>query len=236
MSGFPLVARLSNADAFDFEGDLRYYLRPEGPIRTYVAGAAGLRFLQARGVTLGVVEVGLTLDDLPYFEGSALLIFGGDAGVSYDVSDTFYAGVELGLRYQGKPPPNRSLRIKLPAGQRTGQPLVAANQHLRDSEVLMQAHIRHPPFFFRPRMTRLRPQWCGRAAASLVALAVSVPGWAAPRSPDRRPRFRVAAGRTGCRHPSAQVRRQALRALRERGGPERYPCSPGFSAMPRPTS
>ena len=40
VSGYPLRARLSNADAFDIEGGLRYYLRPEGPIRTYVAGAA----------------------------------------------------------------------------------------------------------------------------------------------------------------------------------------------------
>ena len=66
VSGYPLVARFSNADAFDFEGGLRYYLRPEGPIRTYVAGAAGLRYLQATDVTFVVVEVGLTLDDLPY--------------------------------------------------------------------------------------------------------------------------------------------------------------------------
>ena len=103
VSGYPLMARLSNADAFDIEGGLRYYLRPEGPIRTYVAGAAGLRFLQATDVTFSVVEVGLTLDNLPYFKGSALFIFGGDAGISYDVSDRIAVGVELGLRYQGKP-------------------------------------------------------------------------------------------------------------------------------------
>jgi hypothetical protein len=47
--------------------------------------------------------VGLTLDNQPYFQGSTLLIFGGDAGVSYDVSDTTALGIELGLRYQGKP-------------------------------------------------------------------------------------------------------------------------------------
>ena len=103
VSGYPLLARLSNADAFDIEGGLRYYLRPEGPIRTYVAGAAGVRFLQATDVTFRVVEVGLTLANQPYFKGSALLIFGGDTGISYDLSDTISLGVELGLRYQGKP-------------------------------------------------------------------------------------------------------------------------------------
>jgi hypothetical protein len=103
VSGYPLYARLSNADAFDVEGGLRYYLRPEGPLRTYVAGAAGLRFLQATDVTFRVVEVGLTLANQPYFKGSALFIFGGDTGLSYDVSDTMMLGVELGLRYQGKP-------------------------------------------------------------------------------------------------------------------------------------
>ncbi len=103
ISGFPLLARLSNVDAFDIEGGLRYYLKPEGPIRTYVAGALGLRFLQATDVTFRVVEVGLTLANQPYFKGSTLLIFGGDAGVSYDISDTMALGIELGLRYQGKP-------------------------------------------------------------------------------------------------------------------------------------
>jgi hypothetical protein len=103
VSGYPLVARFSNPDAFDIEGGLRYYLRPEGPIRTYVAGAAGLRFLEATTVNFSVFEVGLSLDRLPYFERSTLLIVGGDAGASYDVSDTFALGVELGLRYQSKP-------------------------------------------------------------------------------------------------------------------------------------
>ena len=103
VSGYPLVVRLSNADAFDVEGGLRYYLRPEGTIRTYVAGALGLRFLQATNATFRVPEVGLALDNQPYFQGSTVLIFGGDAGVSYDVSDTTAFGIELGLRFQGKP-------------------------------------------------------------------------------------------------------------------------------------
>ena len=103
VSGYPLRARLSNVDAFDIEGGLRYYLKPEGPIRTYVAGAVGLRFLQATDATFRVVEVGLTLANQPYFKSSTLLIFGGDAGVSYDVSDRTAVGIELGLRYQGKP-------------------------------------------------------------------------------------------------------------------------------------
>jgi hypothetical protein len=103
VSGYPLLARLSNVHAIDLEGGLRYYLKPEGPIRIYLAGAAGLRFLEATDVTFRVVEVGLTLANQPYFQGSTLFIFGGDAGASYDLSDTVALGIELGLRYQGKP-------------------------------------------------------------------------------------------------------------------------------------
>jgi hypothetical protein len=103
VAGYPLRARLSNGDAFDIEGGLRYYLRPEGPIRTYLAATGGLRFLQATDVTFSVVEVGLTFADRPYFKGSTLLILGGDTGVSYDVSDTITFGAELGLRFQGEP-------------------------------------------------------------------------------------------------------------------------------------
>ena len=103
VAGYPLYLRLSNADAFDFEGGLRYYLRPEGPIRTYVAAAGGLRYLLATDATFRVPQVGLTLANLPYFKGSPLLIVGGDAGASYDVSDTLALGAELGVRFQGKP-------------------------------------------------------------------------------------------------------------------------------------
>jgi len=103
VAGYPLYLRLSNADAFDFEGGLRYYVRPEGPLRAYVAAAGGLRYLLATDATFRVPQVGLTLANLPYFKGSALLIVGGDTGASYDISDTLALGVGLGVRFQGKP-------------------------------------------------------------------------------------------------------------------------------------
>jgi len=73
-------------------------------------------------------------------------------------------------------------------------------------------------------MTRPRRHVYGRVAASLVALALSAPGWAAPRSPEQAstlpPLPQVAQDVAS---PSAQIRRQALRGLRERGGPETLP-------------
>ena len=73
-------------------------------------------------------------------------------------------------------------------------------------------------------MTRLQLHVYGRVAASLVALALSAPGWAAPQSPEQAstltPLPQVAQDVAS---PSAQIRRQALRALRERGGPETLP-------------
>ena len=94
----------------------------------------------------------------------------------------------------------------------------------------MQAHKSHPLFMVRPRMTRLRLHLNVRVAASLVALALSAPGWAAPtKSPEQAstlpPLPQVAQDVAS---PSAQVRRQALRALRERGGPETLPLLAGL--------
>jgi hypothetical protein len=103
VGGYPLYTRFSNADAFDIEGGLRYYFLPEGPTRTYAAGVLGLRFLQATDVTFRVTELGLTFADLPYFDTSTLFIFGGDAGISRDMSDRLAIGAELGLRFQPKP-------------------------------------------------------------------------------------------------------------------------------------
>jgi len=78
-------------------------------------------------------------------------------------------------------------------------------------------------------MTRLRLHLCGRVAALLVALALSASGWAAPKSPERAsplpPLPQVAQDVAS---PSAQVRRKALRGLRERGGPETLPLLAGL--------
>jgi HEAT repeat protein len=93
----------------------------------------------------------------------------------------------------------------------------------------MQAHKRHPLFTVRPRMTRLRLHLCGRGAALLVALALSAPVWAAPKLPEQAstlpPLPQVAQDVAS---QSAQVRRKALRALRERGGPETLPLLAGL--------
>ena len=100
--GYPLYTRFSNTSAIDLEGGVRYYFRPEGPTRTYVAGVAGIRFHDQVGATIRVLEVGLTLNNLDYFESSTLFIFGGDTGISRDLSDTIAIGAEIGLRYQPK--------------------------------------------------------------------------------------------------------------------------------------
>jgi len=122
VSGFPLRARLSNADAFDLEGGLRYYLKPEGPLRTYVAGALGVRFLHATDATFRVTEVGLTLANQPYFKSSTLFIFGGDVGGSYDMTDKTAALV--------------------------GQSKLVSPDMCRDTDALLDDPVAHPP---RPR-------------------------------------------------------------------------------------
>jgi hypothetical protein len=103
--GYPLYTRFGNTSALDVEGGIRYYFRPEGPTRTYVAGVGGVRFLEDVGATIRVLELGLTLTGLEYFESSTVFLVGADTGVSRDLSDTIAIGAEVGLRYQPKPSP-----------------------------------------------------------------------------------------------------------------------------------
>ena len=70
-----------------------------------MAGVAGLRFHEEMGATIRVLELGLTLNNLDYFESSTLFLVGADTGVSRDLSDTIAIGAEIGLRYQPKPSP-----------------------------------------------------------------------------------------------------------------------------------
>lgn len=104
--GYPLYTRFGNTSALDLEGGIRYYFRPEGPTRTYVAGVAGVRFAEAVGATIRVLELGLTLTDLEYFDSSTMFLVGADTGISRDLSDTIAIGAEIGLRYQPKPSPS----------------------------------------------------------------------------------------------------------------------------------
>ena len=92
----------------------------------------------------------------------------------------------------------------------------------------MQAHERHPLFIARPRRTRPRLLFHCHVAAALVGLALSKPGWAAADLPDQTsiPRLPQLAQDVGS--GSAQVRRQALRGLRELGGPETLPLLAGL--------
>lgn len=86
-----------------------------------------------------------------------------------------------------------------------------------------------PPYADRPLLmvsgnVGLRERVYGAAAAMLVVLASSAAGAAAPVSPDQAlapPAMPQVA--QDVENPSAKVRRQALRALRERGGPETLP-------------
>lgn len=103
VGGYPLYTRFENTAAIDIEGGVRYYFRPEGPTRTYVAGVAGLRFHEEVNATIRVLELGLSLNNLPYYERSTLFLVGADTGVSRDLSDTIAIGAEIGLRYQPKP-------------------------------------------------------------------------------------------------------------------------------------
>jgi hypothetical protein len=105
IGGYPLYARFSNARTLDFEGGVRYYFLADGPLRTYVGGVAGLRFLDEINTTLRVLELGLTIPDVEYFDSSALFMFGGDAGITRDLSENVAIGGELGLRFQPKPGP-----------------------------------------------------------------------------------------------------------------------------------
>jgi HEAT repeat protein len=84
--------------------------------------------------------------------------------------------------------------------------------------------MEHSLFIVRSRMTRLRRLSSGLLAATLIAVALSAAESAAPRSAEQAstlPGLPQVAQDVAS--PEADVRRQALQGLRERGGPETLP-------------
>jgi len=93
----------------------------------------------------------------------------------------------------------------------------------------MRTHDSRPLCIVRRRLMRLRLRLCGRVAASLVAaLASSAPVLAAPKSEQASTLPPLPQVAQDVASPSAQVRRKALKGLRERGGPETLPLLAGL--------
>jgi hypothetical protein len=100
VAGLTLNADFADYKEWGAELGYRHYLRADQPLKFYVAGLAGLRFVSELPSTFSVPAAGVTLDDVPFYDSSTVGVFGADLGLSYDLGENVSLGFETGPRFQ----------------------------------------------------------------------------------------------------------------------------------------
>lgn len=103
VAGLALNADFADYKEWGAELGYRYYFQAEQPFKPYLALSGGLRFLSELPSTFSVPAAGVVLDDVPFYDGSTVGVFGADLGFSYDLNENVALGLEAGLRYQTSP-------------------------------------------------------------------------------------------------------------------------------------
>jgi hypothetical protein len=78
---------------------MRFHLAPAARVAPYLAALAGFRWVEAIPGTFSVPAAGVTLRDIPFYDGSVVPVFGGAVGVLFAASSRVSLGVEAGVRY-----------------------------------------------------------------------------------------------------------------------------------------
>jgi hypothetical protein len=82
---------------------LRYYIAPQSRLKSYIGPVVGLRHLDEVLVSFSIPNAGSAVLNVPFSKGGSVAVFGADLGFDFDLSRSFFVGVDTGLRYQQAP-------------------------------------------------------------------------------------------------------------------------------------
>jgi hypothetical protein len=96
----PLLATFDDYRAWGLDGGFRYYLNDNDQrFRTYVGATLGVAVINEIDADFAVPSAGLTLNATDFYDGTAALTLGGNAGLLYALSDRVDVTGEVGLRF-----------------------------------------------------------------------------------------------------------------------------------------
>jgi hypothetical protein len=104
--GSELFALLDPYEEYGVELAYRFYLASRTRLKSYIAPVGGVRFLDRVLISFSAPERGSGIANLPFYKSSSVGVFGADIGFTYDLGQTFYVGLEAGIRYQTKRSPS----------------------------------------------------------------------------------------------------------------------------------
>ena len=96
----PVYGRFGSYDSVALEAGYRHYFG-SGKVRPYVAGRIGTTKVDGIDATFTIPDAGITLSDVPFFDGGWMLSGGADLGVAWAVGEKATLGLEVGVRHHG---------------------------------------------------------------------------------------------------------------------------------------
>jgi hypothetical protein len=88
-----------------FEVGVRFYIVATGRLKSFIGPVVGARFLSEVLVSFSIPDAGSSIQNVPFHEKSTVPVVGLDLGLTFDLSEHVFVGLDTGLRYQGPPSP-----------------------------------------------------------------------------------------------------------------------------------
>jgi hypothetical protein len=99
----PLYAFFTDYEEWSAEIGLRYYIAHQGRLKSYVAAVVGLRTYEDLFVDYEAPDAASAVLNVPFFEAGTVPAFGADIGVSFDLTEKLFIGLDSGIRWQSAP-------------------------------------------------------------------------------------------------------------------------------------
>jgi hypothetical protein len=100
-AGSDTFAYFTDYEEWGLELAARYYVAHRTRLKSWIAPVVGLRATNNLYVSYSIPEAGSAVLNVPFNEESTVPVFGLDIGVSFDLTDNLFIGLDSGLRYQG---------------------------------------------------------------------------------------------------------------------------------------
>ena len=102
-AGKDLFAFFTDYQEGNAEVAARFYVAWRPRLKSWVAPVAGLRWTKSVAVSYSIPDAGSAVLNVPFSEKSTVPVLGLDIGVSFDLTENVFIGIDSGLRWQGAP-------------------------------------------------------------------------------------------------------------------------------------
>jgi hypothetical protein len=103
LAGKDLFAFFTDYEEGSAEVAGRFYVAWRPRLKSWIAPVAGLRWSKSIYASYSIPDAGSAVLNVPFSKKSTVPVLGLDLGVSFDLTENLFVGIDSGLRWQGAP-------------------------------------------------------------------------------------------------------------------------------------